>query len=145
MVYILDEGAEFDAPIERIWKYLMSETEHDHKRLKVVDAVTQGENVAIQTIDLYPGENMPAIRSKIKMTMYPPFGFVMEYVDGPMTGTKAFQFYIPKGNKTGVTVVGDFTAKDLDEDSVRRTALQFLEIAFNEDNENLRKLVAVTA
>jgi hypothetical protein len=143
MVYVLDEGSEFDAPLERIWKYLRSGEEHEHKAIKVVGIEMQGENVVVETMDLFL-ENVPASRHKIKMTTHPPFGLVMEYIEGPMTGTRAFQYYIPRGNKTGVTVVGDYVAKGMDDESVKQMALRFLDVAFNEDNENLKKLVAVT-
>jgi hypothetical protein len=143
MVYILDEGSEFDAPIDRIWKYLQSDEEHEHRAIKPLRVEMQGENTLIieNEVNL---ENLPPVRNKIKMTLFPPFGFVQEYLEGPMTGSKSFQYYTPKGNKTGVTVVGDFVGTGLDEDSIRRTTLQVLDLAFNEDNENLKKLVAVT-
>ena len=35
MVYILDEGSVFDAPIDKIWKYLPSEG-HRHNSLKLI-------------------------------------------------------------------------------------------------------------
>jgi hypothetical protein len=143
MVYVLDEGSEFDAPLDRIWKYLASEQEHEHKRIKVVGYEPQGENVALMTLDVDMG-NVPVMRSKIKQTTFAPFGFLSEYIEGPLTGSKSFQYYIPKGNKTGVTVVGDFVGKGMDDKSVKQAASQFLDIAFNEDNENLKKLVVVT-
>jgi hypothetical protein len=143
MVYILDEGSEFDAPLERIWKYLQTEGEHEHKAIRILSTEMQGENTVVLDEEVTL-ENTPPVRSKIKMTMYPPFGFVLEYLDGPMFGTKWFQYYIPKGNKTGVTVVGDFVGKGMDDDSVKRMSLQLLNLVFNEDNDNLKKLVAVT-
>ena len=143
MVYILDEGSEFDAPLERIWKYLQSEEEHDHKSIKTISAEMQGENTVVVENEVTL-ENLPPVRNKIKMALFPPFGIVQEYLDGPMAGTKAFQYYTPKGNKTGVTVVGNFVGKGMDDDSVKRITLQLLELAFSEDNENLRKLVVVT-
>jgi hypothetical protein len=142
MVYILDEGSEFDAPLERIWKYLQSDEEHEHKAMKPISMEMQGENTFVLENEVTM-PNVPPVRNKIKMTMYPPFGFVQEYLDGPLAGSKAFQYYTPKESKTGVTVVGNFVAQ-MDDDSIRKTVLQVLDIAFNEDNENLRKLVAVT-
>jgi hypothetical protein len=143
MVYLLDEGSVFDAPLERIWKYLQSQDEHDHKSIKVLGMEPQGENVVLQTIEADLGNGLK-VRSKLKLTMHPPFGFFMEYLEGPMTGTRAFQYYVPKGDRTGVTVVGDFVGKGMDDESVKHTALQFLQLAFDEDNANLKKLV-VTA
>ncbi len=139
MVYILDEGSEFDAPLDRIWKYVQSEEEHDHKAIKTLGMEMQGDNVVIITNEVTMGMG-PAIRNKLKLTMYPPFGIVQEYLEGPMAGSKTFQYYIPKGNKTGVTVVGDFMGKGMDDDSVKAAALQLLGIAFDEDNANLKRL-----
>jgi hypothetical protein len=143
MVYILDEGSEFDAPLDRVWKYLQSDEEHDHPSMKTISAEMQGENVVVITNEVNVGTGAP-IRNKLKFTMFPPFGIVQEYLEGPMAGSRAFQYYTPKGDKTGVTVVGDFTAKGMDDDMVKHMALQNLEIAFNEDNTNLKKLI-VTA
>ena len=138
MVYVLDEGSEFDAPLDRIWKYLMSDEEHDHKAIKTISREMQGDNVVVITNEVNMG-GVP-VRNKLKFTFHAPFGIVQEYLEGPMAGSHAFQYYIPKGNKTGTVVVGDFIGKGMDDDSVKRAALQVLEIAFNEDNENLRKL-----
>jgi hypothetical protein len=138
-VYILDEGAVFDAPIDRIWEYLQSEG-HEHKAVKTVNLEMQGENTVLITNEVYL-EGVPPLRNKLKVTMYAPFGLVQEYLEGPMSGTKTFQYYTPKGDKTGVTVVGDFVAKGMDDETIRKTALQILELVFNEDNENLKKLV----
>ena len=142
MVYILDEGAEFDAPLERIWAYLQSETEHEHKAIKPVSMEMQGDNVAILTVDVSMPD-MPTTRHKFKSTYYAPFGFVQEYMEGPMTGTKSFQYYIPRGEKTGVTVVGNFVVAGMDDDMTKRIATSFLDLAFNEDNQNLRKLTVM--
>jgi hypothetical protein len=139
MVYILDEGSEFDAPIGRIWQYLQSEAEHDHKAIKTLGVEMQGDNVMIITNEVTMGMG-PAMRNKLKLTMYAPFGIVQEYLEGPMAGSKNFQYYIPKGDKTGVTVVGEFVGKGMDDDSVKQAALQLLDLAFNEDNENLKRL-----
>ncbi|MDH2901917.1 MAG: hypothetical protein PXY39_13190 [archaeon] len=143
MVYVLDEGSEFDAPLERIWKYLQAEDEHEHRAIKRISVEMQGENTVVVENEVTM-ENLPPVRNKIKMTMFPPFGFVQEYIDGPMAGSKAFQYYTPKGNKTGVTVVGNFVGMGMDDDSVKRAVLQLLGLAFNEDNENLKKLLTVT-
>ena len=50
------------------------------------------------------------IKSKVKGTMYYPVGFVLEYIEGHFARSKSFTYYIPTqvGNKTSVTVVGDF-------------------------------------
>lgn len=139
MVYILDEGSEFDATLDGIWEYMNSDTEHDHKSIKMIGMEPAGENSFVMTNEVTM-PNMPTVRNKIKFTMYAPFGFVEEYLEGPMTGTKSFQYYIPKGKKTGVTVVGNFVVAGMDDDMTKRIAMSILDTLFNEDSENLRKL-----
>ncbi len=63
MVYILDEGSEFDAPIDRIWAYLQSETEHDHRSIKPISMEMQGDNVLVITNEVTM-PNMPVARNK---------------------------------------------------------------------------------
>jgi hypothetical protein len=139
MVYILDEGSEFDAPLDRIWTYVRSQDEHQHRAIKAISREMVADNAVMITNEVTM-PNMPTVRNKLKITMYPPFGTVQEYLEGPMTGTKAFLYYTPKGNKTGVTVVGNFLVAGMDDDMTKRIAMGVLETAFNEDNENLKRL-----
>jgi hypothetical protein len=48
------------------------------------------------------------------------------------------------GAELFVANVGNFTVSGMDDDMTKRIAMSVLELAFNEDNENLRKLT-VTA
>ena len=80
------------------------------------------------------------VKQTLKMTMFPPVGFTLEYMDGDFVGSKLMQYYIPKGNKTGVTVVGEIVSKSLSPDMAKKMVLKNLETAFNEDQQNLKKL-----
>jgi hypothetical protein len=69
-------------------------------------------------------------------------GVAIELLEGPMTGSKFFNYYIPNKNKTGVTVVGDFKSPIInDEAQLRQIVLSFLEQAFKEDSTYLKKMV----
>src|SRR5207249_4983718 len=124
LVYILDEGSVFEAPLSRIWEYVQSDDEHDHTAVKTISVEMQGDSVALITNEVNMGGS--PMRNKLKLTFYPPFGIVQEYLEGPMTGTKAFQFYIPKGERTGVTVVGEFVGKGMDDQAVKKAAMGLL-------------------
>lgn len=135
MVYILDEGSVFDAPIDKIWKYLPSD-EHRHNSLKLINREMVNSNTVIIT-----GERTimgKTVRTKIKNTLYPPFGFVQEHLEGPTAGSRAFVYYIPKGNKTGITIVGDFVLSGMDEKATRDALMAQFQVSFNEDNANLK-------
>ena len=81
------------------------------------------------------------VRMKIKNTLYPPFGIVQEHLEGPTAGSKAFLYYIPKGDRTGVTVVGDFRLEGADEQRTKEAILAQLQVVFEEDNSNLKKII----
>ena len=136
MVYIIDEGSVFDAPIERIWKYLQSDN-HRHPSLKLIGRDVSGNSVTITAERLVMGK---PTKVKIKNTLYPPFGIVQEHLEGPTAGSRAFLYYLPKGDKTGVTIVGDFTISGLDEKMVRDTVLAQMQIVFDEDNANIKQM-----
>ena len=72
--------------------------------------------------------------------MYPPFGYVTEHLEGPTAGSRSFLCYIPKGDKTGVTIVGDFIVSGLDEKATRDAVMAQLQITFDEDNANLKQM-----
>jgi len=136
MVYLLDEGSVFDMPIDKVWKYLQSE-EHRHPSIKMVNREVNGNTVILTSERIIMGK--PAL-TKIKNTLYPPFGMVQEHLEGPLAGSRAFQYYTPKGDKTGVTVVGDFVIKGLDDKATREAVLAQAQVTFDEDNANLKKM-----
>jgi len=135
MVYLLDEGSVFNAPIERVWEYLRSE-QHIHPSMSSVTREVTGDTATITSERTIGGKR---VKMKIKNTLYPPFGMVQEHLEGPTAGSRAFLYYIPKGDKTGVTVIGDFRLEGADEQRTKDTVLAQLQITFDEDNANLMK------
>jgi hypothetical protein len=134
MVYVIDEGGVFDMPIGKIWEYLRSE-EHRHPSVKMIGREIDGNSIVLTSERNIMGKTA---RVKVRSTMYPPFGMVQEYLEGPMAGSRAFQFYVPKGDQTGVTVVGDFVIEGLDERAIREAVLSQAQVVFDEDNANMK-------
>jgi hypothetical protein len=135
MVYLFDEGSIFDATIDKIWKYLPSD-QHQHSSMKLLSRESTGNAVVITAERNIMGK---LVRTKIKNTLYPPFGFVQEHLEGPTAGSRAFVYYVPKGNKTAITVVGDFHLEGADEQKTKDAVLAQLQVSFDEDNANLKK------
>jgi len=139
MVFIVDKEGTFDAPLEKIWRFLVAPASaHAHPGNINVQTEMQGEHVILSFENQIPGA-AGRVKQKIKMTMIPPVGLTMEYLEGPMAGTKTMQYYQPKGLKTDVVVVGEFTSNVIPEAQLKAMALRNLEQAFNEDQENLRR------
>ena len=135
MVYIIDEGSEFDMPIEKLWEYLPSES-HKHSA-KVISRELQGN---VLTLTSERDVNGKAVRSKLRITMYPPLGVAQEHLEGPTAGSKVFTCFTRKGNKTSITVVGEYKMAGANDESTRKAVMQMLEGSFNEDVANLKSM-----
>ncbi len=138
MVYILDEGSEFDAPIDKVWKLAQSEAFHKHSFQKNPSAKMEGDS-ALLSFDMATPAGKTTHHT-LKITPVPPVGEILEYVEGDFAGTKAFNYYIPKGKKTGVTVVGEWVSKSVPADQLKKLVMENLETAFKEDQQNLKKV-----
>jgi hypothetical protein len=141
MVYIKDEGSQFDGSVETVWKYLQDADKHNatHKsRSYSVKMLTEN------AMELSWEMNMDGkwTRIKTRTTVLPPVGVAVEMLEGPMAGSKFFNIYAPAGNKTGITVVGDFTSKTIPPAAIEAAVWGFLEQLFNEDNAAIKALSA---
>ena len=135
MVYIFDEGSEFDMPLEKLWEYLPSES-HKHSA-KVISRELQGNVLTLTSERAVDGK---AVRSKLRITMYPPLGVAQEHLEGPTAGSKVFSFYTRKGKKTAITVVGEYKMAGASDEAAKKAVMQMLEGSFNEDVANLKAM-----
>jgi hypothetical protein len=137
MVYIRDDGV-FDAPIDRIWKYLNDmEGNHRHGTILEMTPTEQKGNV----VKLNAKTRLPdgkTVNEVWRMTMFPPDGWNFEILEGPRKGTINTYTYIPQGNKTKVIVSGEFKWGGADDETTRKLFLQYMESVFEEDNKTLK-------
>lgn len=142
MVHIRDEGSEFDASIEEIWKFLGSPQVHTpaHVSRRNSQVKPIGENAILLSVEQNMGGHWQKVLNRV--TLLPPIGMAVEMLDGPLAGSKFFTYYTPKGGKTGVTVVGEFVSKSIPPAQLESEVLRSLEETFNEDNLALRKLAS---
>lgn len=133
MVFVIDEGSEFDAPLDKIWKLneahgTDNQKIHPNTRNIKVEPISSSSNNMEGTIaswdDVSQGQPM---RIKVKFTNAFPVGFLAEMLEGPMADSKFFNYYIPKGNKTGVTLVGDLKSSMVPENQIRDVVLAYFD------------------
>lgn len=137
MVHIKDDGV-FDAPVEKIWRYINDEHAHSHGAVKVTGMHDQSEKGL--TLDLQVNNPDGSTHSESwKITMNPPKSMYTEVISGPMKGTKHTHTYTPMGSKTKVEVEGEFVAQGMDDASTEKAVLGMFEMVFKEDNANLQK------
>jgi len=138
MVFIKDEGSVFKAPLSKVWELNASEGKHNHPSLKDTKVEPVSENTMILSYGVDMGGSTTRVRTKV--TAIPPLGTLFETLDGPMAGSKSFQYYTPRGNETAVTVVGEWKAPGMTDDQLRQAVIGFLQTVFDEDQANLREL-----
>ena len=127
----------FDAPLEKIWRFLNDDNSHQHSSLKFSKVLEQTDKGMTAEVDVKrPGE--PSHKETWKMSFNPPNGFSLEITSGPMKGTKHSHTYTPMGNKTKVVVEGEFVAQGMDDASLKKAVLGMFEQVFNEDSAALK-------
>ncbi len=147
MVFIEDAGSEFDAPLDVVWKLNQAHATdaakiHPNSRNNQMEMVNETTFV-MSWEDVAPDGQI--IKTKARGSMHAPLGTVFEILEGPLTGSQFFNYYTPKGDKTGVTVVGEFKSPIMPDGQLKDAVLAFLEKAFNEDSAYLKNvLIAAT-
>ena len=137
MVFVLDEGSVFDEPVDKIWRFMREGREfHKHGNRGDTQVEVQGNSIVL-TFEAQGPSGKTTI--KMKSTEVAPLGRIMEYLQGPLAGSRAIVYYVPLGNKTGITVVGEYVSKVIPEDQIRSMVLSQAERSFNEDVENLKQ------
>ena len=138
MVHVKDEGSHFDAPIETVWEYLNSEEDHSnsHSGTRNRHRKELSENSMLVSWEQDVGGKWVKMENRI--TILPPVGLAIEVMEGPMAGSKFMNFYTPKGDMTEVTVVGEFTSKQIPEAQLEPTVDALLDEMYKEDVAGLR-------
>lgn len=137
MVFILDEESVFDAPLEKIWRFMSTPGDHHkHGSMKNRKIEPEGNSVVLSfEVELPNGTRTPV---RIRSTSLPPVGRMMEYLEGPLAGSKVFSYYVPMGNRTGIHIAGEYVSKTIPEAQLKSVVMSQLEQSFMEDSENLR-------
>jgi hypothetical protein len=141
MVFVADWGSVFDAPLDVVWKFLQSDEDHgnSHKGRRNFERKTINEN----TIMLSWEQDVEGtwIRMANRLTFHPPIGFFVEPLEGPMAGSKFFNYYVPKGKQTEVVVVGEWASKTIPPAQLEKAVWANLEKVYHEDSASLKEFV----
>lgn len=141
MVHIKDEGSQFDAPIETVWKFLQAD---DHGRSHRTTRNQQMKPLSETSFVLSMEQDMNGQWVKVanRITVFPPVAMSIEVLEGPLAGSKIINVYTPKGNRTGIDVYGDFTSSQIPATQLEPAVRANLEMLFNEDSAAIRALAS---
>jgi hypothetical protein len=141
MVFILDDGAYFNAPLDKIWKLLEA---HGADGPKIhPDDKNQKMEMAADNVMVAEWENVVggrAVKTKVRFSLYPPLGTAGEFLEGPFAGSKFFNIYTPKNQRTYITAVGEWKSPSIPEDKLKKAVLSMLDKEFGEDVAYLKTM-----
>jgi hypothetical protein len=142
VVFIICQGDEFQGEIDKVWKLneiLMKEPEKVHKNAINYNIETVNKNTIVQSWQTNIDNQIT--KNKMQFATYHRLGVAVEILEGKLEGSKAFVYFTPKEETTGVTVVGDFRSATLsDDDQLRQEVLSMVKNSFNEENAYLKKM-----
>ncbi|HEV2166691.1 MAG TPA: hypothetical protein VGS23_06950 [Thermoplasmata archaeon] len=138
MVFIRDEGSEFDVPLEAVWAYLNAPERHasaHHHR--AVRRTSLGENSGEYSWEQdFEGSST---RFTMRWSSLHPVGISYQVLEGPFQGSRFLLTYHPKGAKTGVSIMGEFMSPTLPPDRIAAAVESFFSTEFEQDLRALRE------
>jgi len=143
MVFVRDEGSVYNAPLDQVWRFLslgaLHTEAHHHRDVERKSLPgNAGEYAWEQDFDGKPA------RFAMRWTSFPPFGIAYDVLEGPFAGSKFFVYYRPRGNKTRVTIVGDFVSSTIAPERLEAVVLGFFALEFEQDSTAIATMPAAT-
>lgn len=141
MVLVVDSGGRLDISQERLWKLLMAhvpDMAKIHAGREDWKGAMVDDHTLVGTYTNLVGGKSTLI--KLRLTVFPPLGFVFEALEGPFSGSKFFQYFVVKGDHLETTVVGDFQSTVIPADRLEMEARGFLQALWGEDLAYLSKI-----
>ena len=141
MVFLRDEGSVFDAPLELVWQFVGSGDRHSeaHGHSKTHRKPLPGNSGEYSWEQPFLGA---APRFTMRWTSFYPTGLAYEVLEGPFAGSTFFLYYTPRGDRTGVTVVGEFVSPTLPTAEIAAAVDRFFATEFAQDHSAVQRLQA---
>ena len=141
MVFVRDEGSVFEAPIDVVWEFVGSGDAHSiaHRHSawrREVGPENSGTYSWEQAFDGQP------TRFTMHWVSFHPVGVAYEVREGPFAGSRFFLYYIPRGNRTEVGVVGEFVSPTLPEAEIEAAVRRFFDFEFEQDHAAIRAVLS---
>jgi hypothetical protein len=138
MVRIQDEGSVFEASLDEVLGYLGSGAPHSaahrHRRVR---RVSNGPGSGTYSWEqAFEGHRTDF---SMRWTSYLPLGLAYDVLVGPFAGSKFFLYYVPRGDGTAVSVVGEFESPTIPLDRLETSLRRFLATEFDQDAAGLER------
>ena len=141
MVRVRDDESRFEAPIDRVWALVRAHRRempsiHPTVRNVRIEQVAEGIGLAVWEMEFL---GRP-VTMHTRVVQFPPLGKLIEYLAGPLAGSKELTFFTPEGDRTRVTVVGDYRSPTMPDAELAAAVDAWHALEFEEDSAYLRTL-----
>lgn len=133
------EGSQFDAPLETIWKYLGDPAAHGGAHRNSRNRAMQPLTDTSFVVSWEQNVNGSWVKVANKITVFPPLGMAAEALEGPLAGSKMFTVYTPRGSQTEISVHGDMHSATIPAAQLEGVVRAAWQAAFEEDSAGLRE------
>jgi hypothetical protein len=132
VVFVRDEGSVFEAPIAAVWRFVGSGNHHSeaHRHRKVRRRQLPGNAGRYSWEQDFLGRPE---RFTMSWVSYHPVGVAYRVLAGPFAGSRFFLYYLPRGRRTGVAVVGDFVSPTIPDAEIPAAVDRFFSLEFEQD------------
>lgn len=139
MVFVLDTGSLFDAPLDTVWQFVSSGGNHSeaHRHRAPDRRPGPGNSGEYSWEQDFDGRS---VRFTMRWTVFPPVGIAYEVLEGPFTGSRFFLYYIPRGARTEVVIAGEFVSPTLAQDEIEPAIGRFFATEFDQDRTAIEAL-----
>ncbi len=136
-----DEGSRFSVPLGFVWRYL--DLFEDHSRAHGHTSMRRERTGASTGRYSWRQPWGPSrVRITMEWTAFPPLGVAYVVTGGPFEGSTFFLYYVPRGQETEVSLVGNFVSPSLPAGELRRKVLSFFAREFRQDDRAMRERFA---
>jgi hypothetical protein len=135
VVFVRDEGSVFEAPLDAVWEFVGSSHHaraHGHRRVR-----RRGYTERSGTYSWEQPFGGAAARFAMRWISFWPLGVAYQVTEGPFAGSRFFLIYEPRGERTAVSVVGEFVSPKLAPDAIKPAVLGFFALEFEQDSRGL--------
>jgi|HubBroStandDraft_1064217.scaffolds.fasta_scaffold02496_3 hypothetical protein len=140
MVHLRDEGAYFDGSIQTVWRFLNSGEPHAQAHVSTRNRQVKSVGDITNLISMERNWKGNWVKVVNRVTVLPPLGTMLEVLEGPFAGTKAFTVYTPEGERTRVDVFGEFISPSIAPAELKDAATAWLEESYREDARAIRAM-----
>jgi hypothetical protein len=141
MVHVRIEGNRVDGSIETVWRYHNHLELQDKAQKNIRNRAVKSEGGLTTLVTMERNWGGAWVKVAHRITVLPPLGYVTEFTEGPLAGSKMFTVFTPiDGEHTQIDLYGEFRSPVMKDAEVESAARRYLEEVQTSDAPAIKEL-----